>query len=138
MVARGGTCCACRGHAQGAQGKGVGLLGACRATGTGAGAPLGGHDRRGGRGPRGRGTAAGWEEPAGEGYDHRGRARDAEGGASHRGRALREPPGDAREEERGHAGREEGREREREKERGRERESSPWGSKSGDNRHRIT
>jgi hypothetical protein len=139
MVARAGTRCAYRGHARAARaheprrghahgppGKGAGLPGA----------------RRDHWGPPG-GTAAGEGTTVGEGKPQ-GRARATV--ARPWGGGL-EPPGacmqgaargcargrkGARWERRGKG------EREKETGRERERESSPRGSKSGDNRHRIT
>eukprot|EP00267_Zea_mays_P041673 XP_020393593.1 protein argonaute 2-like [Zea mays] len=88
-------------------------------TTAGGGEPAGGRDRGGGHGlpgrepprrsagRRGKGTAAGgWGEPIGGGHGRRGRHEPP-------GARAREPSGDAREEERGCTGREEGMERER-------------------------
>jgi hypothetical protein len=97
MVARTGTHCACRGHAQGLPKKGTWVVGGAQGHGEGRG------------GATGEGTTS-------EGGGREGASRRGAGPGTRRataGRGGGESPGDAREEERGCAGREEESERER-------------------------
>jgi hypothetical protein len=124
----------------GAQGHGRGSAARARARGRGRREPPPGRGRgaarnvthhRGGDPSGRRATRHG---DAGQAWDAGGKSRP---GAGHRGRA-RPASTHAQGKGRGHAGREEGREREKERGWEIERESSPRGSKSGDNRHQIT